>query len=204
MATVEDKTKEVITLHGLGFLQVQRPGNVRLHIWHPDLPRRQCFKHSAIHNHRFGFLSRVLVGTQINHRISVTEDSGNGNEWPDSLYIGYLHEGPRTQFGNRPWKKDKLLFVQETAVERIEAGHSYTMFPYHFHWTEPGGDGRVATLMQKMEEGKHGAHSLCRASVTPDVDFDRKQWADDLLWEVVADVIGDVSMRRIRDESYNL
>jgi hypothetical protein len=62
-------TKETISLHGLGFIQVKLPANRRLHVWHPDLPRRDCFAYSAIHNHRFGFRSTVLVGHQRNRAV---------------------------------------------------------------------------------------------------------------------------------------
>jgi len=44
-------TKETISLHGLGFIQIVLGGNQRMHVWHPDLPRRDCYEHSAIHNH---------------------------------------------------------------------------------------------------------------------------------------------------------
>lgn len=185
------ETEDAITLHGLGFLQVKLQGKQRLHVWHPELPRRACFQHSAIHNHRFGFTSLVLVGTQINHNVGVRDDDGLGNEVPEGLHIAYLHEGERTQFGNRPWIKDKLVIVTPTFVETVGPGETYRMAMYDFHWTEPGGDGKVATIMKKTEEGTRGAHSLCRFDVQPDVDFDRKQWSQDHLWEVVRDVLGD-------------
>lgn len=57
-------TKDIISLHGLGFIQIKLDDNQRLHIWHPDLPRRKCFEHSNIHNHRFAFKSTVLKGIQ--------------------------------------------------------------------------------------------------------------------------------------------
>ncbi len=183
-----ETTKERITLHGLGFLQVPLGGddNRRLHVWHPELPRRRCFEHSNIHDHRFGFISAVLIGEQINtvYRMLLPTD-----EKP-ATHIPYLHEGPRTSFGNRPWLRQPGVLMTEHRHEVTRAGGAYTMQPYEFHSTTPGGDGRVATIMTKTEAGTRGARSLCRVGVTPDADFDRKQWSDDRLWSIVRDVLG--------------
>ncbi|HYD87132.1 MAG TPA: hypothetical protein VEA80_06645 [Vitreimonas sp.] len=181
-----EETENTITLHGLGFLQVKLGGKQRLHVWHPALPRRACFAHSAIHNHRFGFVSRVLVGEQINHAVAVERND-------DATHIAYLHEGARTKFGNRPWIADRRVRVREIDPTRVLPGAEYHMAPYAFHWTEPGGDGRVATLMTKTSEGEHGAHSLCAVGVEPDADFDRKQWSAEALWEIVIEVLGGES-----------
>jgi hypothetical protein len=184
-------TEEKITLHGLGFLQLQLAANMRLHVWHPDLPCRHCFVDSSVHDHRFGFTSHVLVGTQINHTFDVMVTSPSGNA---STHVAYLHEGARTRFGNRPWTPDFELMVNEQRVETVPAGETYHMLPYVYHSTEPGGDGRVATLMTKVCEGARGAHSLCRVGIEPDADFDRKQLSAARMWEFVADVLGDMPM----------
>jgi len=87
-------TKETISLHGLGFIQLVLPNNQRLHVWHPDLPRRNCYEYSAIHNHRFGFESRVLKGKQCNVRVEV-ELAKEGTHQVIS------HNGPRSPKGGR-------------------------------------------------------------------------------------------------------
>ncbi|MBX3488886.1 hypothetical protein [Parvibaculum sp.] len=183
---VFEETAETITLHGLGFLQVKLGGGQRLHVWHPALPRRRCFQHSSIHDHRFSFESRVIVGTAINHLYGARE--ADAGEPP--THIGYLHEGPRTAFGNRPWLPDLKLVVEKIGAMNVPAGAGYRMLAYRYHATEPGGDGRVATIMRKTGESMAGAHSLCEAGVTPDADFDRKQWLEDRLWAIVRDVLG--------------
>lgn len=192
-----DETEETITLHGLGFLQVKLQGKQRLHVWHPDLPRRRCFEVSNVHDHRFGFTSRVLVGTQINrvyaHKVVGTFDGrpmANAEATSDpATHISYLHEGERTKYGNRPWLPDQLLSLVQTYEETVKAGNTYEMRPYVYHSTHPGGDGRVATIMQKMFEGHKGAHSLVAVGHDPDVDFDRKQWSQERLWSIVLDVL---------------
>ena len=99
MSTVHDPMKAPISLHGLGFIQVQLQGDLRLHVWHPDLPRRRCFEHSAIHNHRFRFESLVLVGVQINIKYSATP-------LQPATHTLYRHDGERQEGGGRPWTPD--------------------------------------------------------------------------------------------------
>lgn len=188
MAIVDDVMKDKITLHGLGFIQVQLQGGQRLHVWHPDLPRRRCFEHSCIHDHRFAFTSTVLIGAMVNQVYTLIEG-------PDGLpdvvgpYISYIHEGPRTACGGRPWVPDGRLFLREMYPETVEAGQSYTMPAYLYHKTEPLGDGRVATIMRKTWEGLDGAHSLCLEGVQPDAEFDRFQLSPERLWLFVRDVL---------------
>lgn len=177
------KTAESITLHGLGFLQVQLDANMRLHVWHPELPRRSCFEHSSAHNHRFSFTSLVLRGTQINTNFEIETEGAK-------THTLYLHEGERTRFGNRPWIPDGDVRLVPTCASDVPAGYQYQIEQYLFHSTTPGGDGRVATLMRKTAEGDRGAHSACAVGVLPDVDFDRKQWGETELWDVVRDVLG--------------
>lgn len=182
MSIIDDVMTDKITLHGLGFVQVQLEGNQRLHVWHPELPRRACFEHSAIHDHRFDSQSRVLVGHQRNIEFRCDPS-------PAGAYMLYLHEGARTACGGRPWIPDGRTHMVEINDVTIIAGLTYKQHAYHFHRTEPGGDGKVATIMQKLMEYSRGAHSSCVLGVRPDDEFDRFQWSPAQLWEIVADVM---------------
>lgn len=179
-----EKTKDKITLHGLGFLQVVLPGNQRLHVWHPDLPRRKCFESSNIHNHRFEFTSRVLVGTQININYKLLKFSPDGTY---NTHTAYLHEGSRTKFGNRPWVKDFKCKPVEYGRMKIEAGGKYKINTYDYHSTQA--EGIVVTLMTKLFEGDTGAHSLCKVDIEPDADFDRRQMSQGDLWDIFSEAI---------------
>ena len=185
MTTAHDPMKEVISLHGLGFIQVQLQNGQRLHVWHPELPRRHCFEHSAIHNHRFSFESQVLIG----HQINISYQAADASE-ETATHRLYLHEGPRTANGGRPWQPNAAVLMQEGNHQTIPAGMAYRMHAYDFHRTEPGGDGRVATLMTKLYEGRYGAMSSCVIGVEPDTDFDRFQLSPAELWTYVIEVLG--------------
>lgn len=192
MSTTHDPMRETISLHGLGFIQVQLQGNQRLHVWHPDLPRRHCFEHSAIHNHRFDFTSRVLVGTQINIDFGDIPEGAYHNVPP--THVLYLHEGARSAKGGRPWTPNGKACMTELGRTEIQAGGSYQMKAYHFHRTEPGGNGKVATIMAKGWEGQKGAQSSCRIGIEPDTDFDRFQLTPAQLWMYVIEVLGGIGM----------
>jgi hypothetical protein len=191
-----------ISLHGLGFVQVQlQSEDLRLHVWHPDLPRRKCFQHSQIHDHRFGFESQILVGSMANHRYTVSNLSMLDREifphevchrdFPNKGYVAYRHDGTRnSETGNRPWDFNGFVYAEPRDPEVIRAGERYFMAPYEFHRTEPLGDGRVVTLMRKTTKRQEkGATSLCRPLIQPDVDFDRYQLPDEELWQFVFDAL---------------
>lgn len=184
---IDDVMTDKITLHGLGFVQIQLEGHQRMHVWHPELPRRACFEHSSIHNHRFDFDSLVIVGTQINVEFADLPPAAACFTRP--THELYIHEGPRSACGGRPWVPNGTVEMVETHRYAVAAGLSYRMRAYDFHTTEPGGDGKVATILKKFWEGQQGAQSSCVIGVTPDDDFDRYQWSPAQLWEIVADVL---------------
>ncbi len=183
-----ERTGKRISLHGLGFLQVEFTPTMRLHVWHPDLPRRSCFEHSQVHDHRFGFDSTVLVGCQVNQVYSFTEVEENAKK---DYYQRYIHDGPRAETGNRPWiPTDLPIKLTLHDAQRVHVGETYHMRPYIFHRTIPDYGGKVATLMVKTSEHDEPATSTCRLGIDPDVGFNRFQMGVHEMWEVVSDVLG--------------
>jgi hypothetical protein len=176
-------TKETISLHGLGFIQVVLGGHQRLHVWHPDLPRRNCFEHSAVHNHRFSFTSRVLKGVQVNQRCDVEivkPETGS--------HLLISHNGPRSEKGGRLSDPVADVNIYERPLERYEAGWSYEMPAYEYHYTPCA--GIVVTLMTKHAEHAVHANSTCRRGIDFHYDFDRFQLSPAQLFAFVADALG--------------
>jgi len=171
-------TKETVSLHGLGFIQVVLPANRRLHVWHPDLPRRDCYEHSAIHNHRFGFISRVLKGTQVNVRVDIELVREGTHEV-------ISHNGPRSALGGRESCVVAQCNVYEHAAERIDAGCEYIMQPGAYHHTPV--DGVVITLMTKTEETSIHANSIIAKGQRFHQEFDRFQLSPRELMGFVAE-----------------
>lgn len=174
-------TKETISLHGLGFIQLVLPAGQRMHVWHPDLPRRKCYEHSAIHNHRFGFTSRVLVGVQKNVRVDLELAC-------DGSHTIISHNGPRTPTGSRLSYPVAVCNVYEQEVESYGPGDSYQMPMHAYHHTP--NDGIVVTLIQKTGESDIHANSIIRHGVEFDSKFDRFQLPPERLFMYVIEALG--------------
>lgn len=175
-------TKDTISLHGLGFIQIVLGGNQRMHVWHPDLPRRDCFEHSAVHNHRFSFTSRVLKGTQVNQRCDleiVKPEAGS--------HLLISHNGPRSEKGGRLSYPVADVNVLEREVEQYEPGQEYFMPAGEYHHTPC--TGIIVTLMRKHEEMAVHANSVCRRGVEFHNDFDRFQLSPDRLFAIVTEAL---------------
>ncbi len=171
-------TAETISAHGLGFIQVKLPANRRLHVWHPALPRRACFDHSGIHNHRFSFRSTVLIGRQLNQRADLILH-------PEGTHDVVSHDGPRLEKGGRLSFVAGRVNVQLRAVEEYGPGESYIMPELEYHHTP--NSGIVVTLMEKLTEGTIHACSVIERPFSFDQDFDRHQLSTPELWQLVVE-----------------
>lgn len=174
-------TAQEISLHGLGFIQLKIGERNRIHVWHPDLPRRKCYIDSDVHNHRFAFRSTVLKGTQINRRC-IVNDQPRGCASHDVI----SHNGPRSDKGGRLSFVDGECNVHRGPLEFYRVGDSYVMHVGEYHCTP--NNGTVITFMQKLDETKDfHANSIIRKGVTFDQDFDRFQLSEAELWDFVKD-----------------
>ncbi len=173
-------TKETISLHGLGFIQLILPNDQRMHVWHPDLPRRNCYKFSSIHNHRFGFVSRVVKGKQVNHRCAIEiVKPGTGS------HILISHNGPRSEKGGRESYPVADVNVHDSGLQEYSPGQSYQMSMLEFHTTP--NSGIVITIMQKLSEGIIHANSVIESGHEFHYDFNRFQLSPDELYAFVVD-----------------
>jgi hypothetical protein len=173
-------TKETISLHGLGFIQLVLDGEQRMHVWHPLLPRRSCYAHSAIHNHRFAFVSRVLKGTQINVRADIEIVR-------EGTHLLISHNGPRSERGGRLSYPVAECNVHLRPEERFAAGEEYRMPILEYHHTPV--DDVVVTVMKKLESGSIHANSVCAKGVEFHQDFDRFQLSPEDLFGFVVDAL---------------
>lgn len=194
MSVLQDftPTTETISLHGLGFIQVKLPANKRLHVWHPELPRRDCFEHSAIHNHRFSFRSTVLIGTQFNQRADLIIH-------PEGTHTVISHDGPRSERGGRLSFAAGRVNVRLREMEKYKAGESYIMPELEYHHTPQSfSHGRrelvppriTVTLMEKLSEGAIHACSVIKNPHEFHQDFNRFQLSAEELWRFVVDALG--------------
>ena len=63
---------------GLGFVQIKLNYKHRMHFWHPDYSRNTSDE--EVHNHRYSYTSRIIVGDLIHETWAYTECSDGDTE----------------------------------------------------------------------------------------------------------------------------
>lgn len=182
------KDSHPITYHGNGFTQVFVRTNpkMRLHIWHPEMPSRR-YPPTPIHNHRFSFESRVLVGAVENRVYDLEylpEHMLRSALDKDHVYDVYevqrgLNHVPRNVGVKRRVAKAK---IKRRAIQTVPAGESYAFAHSAFHESVP--HGLTVTLATKTEECAFAPRILCPEGTVPVCAFD-STYTEDQMWEAV-------------------
>lgn len=183
-------------VHGNGFLQLDvgdrlghwgENSDVRVHIWDVRLPRQKV--DTSIHNHRFGFVSQVILGTLINIDMVVSDAPDFGEIGLYDIYQPVGRNGQDTMLVHV--KREKIVrgvrvFPRNTTW--LTAGMSYSVLPEDFHVSLHL--GTTITLMQKTIVKDFLPNILCLSTQTPDNEFDRNLTSSQL--ENVQVVINDL------------
>lgn len=174
-----------IRVHGNGFLQVNLPDNQRVHLFgHPDLPRQAV--PTPVHDHTWGFESRILCGLLINLVWGFSEDEFGG---PHTHYV--------CKYEPTVGEDTRLIPIEQhtgylTLLARgcFRADGSYTHYRGVLHETfsnEP-----TITLMTKNDMPDEGEvvpapRVLCRIGKEPDNSFTRYDLDESQLWAILKD-----------------
>lgn len=73
------KNHQLIHYFGLGFIQVKINDTVRVHFYHKDLP--SITPEEDIHNHRYDFISTILLGSLHQEIFKITEGDTHVKEF---------------------------------------------------------------------------------------------------------------------------
>ncbi len=156
-------------LHGNGFIQLNLPDNKsRLHIW-PFIELVAQKTATRIHNHRFGFTSRVIMGRTFDVRYQL---------FPARFRMKHyfvVHEAvtrDREDTQLVPVEGQALVDAEVSSVQFLQAGDCYTFPPLEFHEHVPTREV-VATIMIKTQEIDIRPQVLVPYGMTPDNDFNR-------------------------------
>lgn len=165
-------------VHGNGFIQLNLTSTTRLNIWgHPEIPKQVVS--TQIHDHMFGFESRILLGVIGNRRY--LRCCGN-------MYLP--HQAAPSKDGE---DTDLEPLVRECDLERAETvfygpGDTYLMSPGEIHETVTLGP--AATIITKVGERRPGPATVyVKKGEHPDNEFRRQQHEDGLLWRIISDVM---------------
>ncbi len=129
-----------IRFHGNGFIQVYLNSVTRLHIWTSRLQEYERVQNARIHDHRFWFKSRVLLG-KLWHKTYVVEKNNTGKH---GLYQTSAHSKVA------PLEKIGRCDVVQAGIESYLPGEEYEFGgPGDFH--ESGALRTTVTVMTKIK-----------------------------------------------------
>lgn len=164
----------------LDFIQLKLDDRFRMHFWHQDLPAYGA--EEELHDHRYDFVSRVLVG-QTTHE-----------EW-------YFTENPDgdMEIIEKSCQPGSEVPARQVAVGNVKCGGTYTMArgsQYHFpndrfHRIRTA---RCVTLLERGEIVKDVARIIKPKGAGDFCPFERKI-EPKKLWEVIEDLLFEGSGR---------
>ncbi len=155
-----------LRVHENGFIQVDLGETHRLHVWSPLIPRQKVS--TQIHDHRFDFESKCLVGLIFHHEYGVAFRE-NG---PLQTYIWESPEGLVPTENGR-------CFADELRVIPVNEGETYQFDAKEFHETTY--NKLSVTLMRKIRTWPaHSPRVLCQVGLTPDNSFNRYDYGHHL------------------------
>ena len=169
-------------VHGNGFVQLDIPGSNthRLHIW-PEKKLDTQKVYTGIHNHKFSFKSKVLLGKLVHLQYEdLVRDNFNG-EW--NIYTTVPRD--REDKGLVLATSDLFKLVNPQKFE-MSAGSEYEFKAGKFH--DSYGVGLTATLMNKGDVEDIQVIVTCPKDKEPDNDFNRYQFEEKILWDIIEQV----------------
>ena len=139
---------------GVGFAQVYLNEDVRLHLWHPELPTEpESF--GCRHDHRFDFTSTVLLGAVTNLFLSMDPGArfiaGSGGQKVEGH--GFFDEWevmPAHLGSAEPSIRRRGVDVKIDGIEVLRVGDTYSFPKRRYH--ESRGHGVTMTVMKKFNQ----------------------------------------------------
>jgi len=172
-------SSNVPRVHGNGFIQLDIPGSPghRINIW-PEQKLQTQKVYTGIHNHKFSFKSKVLLGTLIHKQFEniVLDDNGDCN-----IYKAAPRDNEDTQL---VLASSHLFKLTNPQTFKMTAGSEYEFLAGKFH--DSNGCGLTATLMEKTSIDKSiDVIVVCPKDKEPDNDFNRYQFGEKVLWPII-------------------
>ncbi len=170
-----------VRAHPNGFIQLDldNEDRRRLHVWHDKLPKQQVS--TPIHDHRFDFVSTILIGKLTNVVYEIEESSAPSH---------------------RRWKAVRDTNSQETHLEpfapavlakmayalSLDRGKSYSFLAGRFHETQF--QTPTVTLMTKQHTYfDHESSALVPIGVEPDNTFSRHSCSKEYMWTIIEEAL---------------
>lgn len=147
--------------HGTGMLQAYVPDepNARVHIWHPSLVLPGMVTSGAMHNHRFGFRSDVLLGSILHTDLDVMVNLRGGAH--QLFRIDGASAGSSDTI--RPSHRVTLSMGDD---DMMMSGCYYEVDQWDYHWARPN-DCLAVTWVTMTEKAAGPASLVAPYGTTP-------------------------------------
>lgn len=160
---------------GLGFIQLKLNDTQRLHFWHPDLV--QDVSEEELHDHRYEFTSKVLVG-ELTHQVFEYVEFPLG----DHEMVRVACE-PGKDVDPIPLSRGT---IHDAGTYVMKTGSQYTFPPTGFHRTIATRAVTLLTRGPKVAEFARVIRKIDEPSVCP---FAR-EIPEEELWDYIDDLLG--------------
>lgn len=173
-------------VHGNGFIQVDLSPTTRLNVWgHPEIPHQAVS--TQIHDHMFGFESRILVGVIANRRYQRC--------WGDKFLPHQAEPGGAGEDTDlKPLTRECDLINVGTVF--YGGGDTYTLSAGEIHETVV--IGPAATIITKLGDRRPGPATVyVPKGEVPDNQFRRQEHDTEFLWRLISDVLLEAHIVRL-------
>lgn len=156
---------------GLGFIQLKINDVWRLHFYSPKLPVIT----EDIHNHRYGFLSKVLKGSLTNHVVEL--------DYTDSDDHKILSVSCDEKF--KAPTDESYVGIKSITTDTYTVGQGYVMTPDMFHRTTAN---NCITMLMRTHRSKDFANVVLPRNETPVCPFSKKI-EEEQLWSMIEEML---------------
>ena len=150
-------------VHGNGILRIRLQDDLYLHIYDPRIPRQKV--RTDIHDHRFGFISKILQGELTQIKYNVTLGPTGDVRYRLAEVDGQVENG--LMLTN---KYEELIVIEK---QTFRAGEEYILHPQEIH--QVFSPGLTITLLKKTEYSGIEPRIFIPEGQTPDNDFDNSE-----------------------------
>jgi hypothetical protein len=169
-------------VHPNGFLQLNlvESGNLRLHIWHPELPKQSV--RTSVHDHVFHMRSTIEVGVLQQVRFTYTLEH-SGDPTAEIYMAEYTAKSDSTL---HPTGVQVALATREDQFITVDG--TYEQPPFTFHDSVPCTD-IVVTVMEKVAKFEGNPRVIVPIGCAPDNSFHREDADEELLWKIIDEAL---------------
>jgi hypothetical protein len=188
--------------HGIGLVQAYvcegADHEVRVHVWHPRLLREGIRDHGDVHDHRFSFVSTVLVG-EITNRIAHVWPQPDNGEWQVNQ-VAHARINPTGAFVAEPMTVVPGPLVATASIvgldftdQRVRSGESYRMQRGVFHSSIT--HELTVTVITKYDQIDAGARVISRRGTAAVEAFNADDMQDPIVQRAILDVLDEAHLR---------